>query len=733
MKHLFQILLLLVITAGYSQYKISGYVTNSRQQNIQGAIIHIEENNTETKSDTNGYFEFLSVPKGTHNIIFQALGYDLKTISISTLTSEITVNVELVEKAQHLDAVIVSTFYNKIQSQNVMKVEHASLNELNEKGSISLINGLTNLPGVSQISTGNAIGKPVIRGLSGNRVLVYSQGVRMENQQFGEEHGLGLNSNGIESVEVIKGPASLLYGSDALGGVVYFNPEKYAPQSQQITHVEQTCFSNTQGTSTSLGYKITPSKFKFLVQGNFTSHADYKIPSGDKITNTRFIEKDFKAGMGYSNSKFATDFRYNYNQLHLGLPEANIENAGLRTPLFPQQKVANHLLSVNQKIYFKNSKIEADFGYSINDRKEIEAPDEVALSMKLQTASYTLKYFMPKKNRWEHIFGMQGMRQNNTNFGTELLIPNAQVNDFGIFATTNYSWNSSVLQGGIRYDSRNISTATHGIANEEGYFESIDTHYSSLNASLGYKTNVSRFLTTRINVASGFRAPNLAELTSNGIHEGSNRFEIGNAALKNEQNFQVDVNIEYKSEHVEAFANGFYNHIDQYIYIQPTGSQLSGNDVYEYVQNNAQLYGSEIGIHVHPHPFDWLHITSSFENVIGTQADNFLPLIPANQWKNNIQISMKNTPWYTDGFIAAFFNYTFKQNKIGVFETQSNDYLLVNLALGGKISWGNTRYKLRLNANNLFDKTYINHLSRFKNDGIVSIGRNILLAINFDL
>jgi iron complex outermembrane receptor protein len=330
----------------------------------------------------------------------------------------------------------------------------------------------------------------------------------MENQQFGEEHGLGLNSNGIESVEVIKGPASLLYGSDALGGVVYFNPEKYAPQSEQMTHVEQTYFTNTQGTSTSLGYKITPSKFKFLAQGNFTSHADYKIPSGDKITNTRFIEKDFKAGMGYSNSKFATDFRYNYNQLHLGLPEAAIENSGLRTPLFPQQKVANHLLSVNQKIYFKNSKIEADFGYSINDRKEIEAPDEVALSMQLQTASYTLKYFMPKKNRWEHIFGMQGMNQNNTNFGAELLIPNAQVNDFGIFATTNYSWNSSVLQGGIRYDSRNISTAAHGIASEEGYFEAVDKHYSSLNASLGYKTNVSRFLTTRINVASGFRAPN---------------------------------------------------------------------------------------------------------------------------------------------------------------------------------------------------------------------------------
>ncbi len=733
MKNLFKIVLLLVTTAGYSQYKISGYVTNSQQQKVQGVIIYMEENNAETKTDERGYYEFLSVPKGQHKIIFQALGYDIKTVFVSTLASENTLNVELVEKTQHLDAVIVSTFYNKIQSQNVMKVEHASINELKEKGSISLIDGLTTLPGVSHISTGNSIGKPVIRGLSGNRVLVYSQGIRMENQQFGEEHGLGLNGNGIESVEVIKGPASLLYGSDALGGVVYFNPEKYAPQSQQMTHVEQTYYSNTQGSSTSMGYKATPSKFKFLAQGNYTSHADYDVPNGNRIINTRFIEKDFKSGIGYSNSKIATDFRYNYNNLNLGLPEEDIENSGSRNPLFPKQVVANHLLSLNQKVYFKNSKIEADFGYSINDRKEIEAPNEVALSMKLNTISYNVKYCMPKMNRWETIIGVQGMDQTNTNFGEELLIPDAKIADFGAFATTNYSWNSNVLQAGIRYDNRKISTSTHGIEGEDGYFEALNKQFNSFNASLGYKTNLSNSLSTRINIASGFRAPNLSELTSNGVHEGSNRFEIGNSSLKNEQNFQLDVNLEYKSEHVEVFVNGFYNHIHQYIYIRPTGSQLSGNDVYQYVQNNAQLYGSEIGIHVHPHPFDWLHITSSFENVIGTQADNYLPLIPANQWKNNLRITLKNSPWYTDGFVAAFFNYTFKQNNISAFETKTHDYLLVHLAMGGKISWGKTKCTLRLNANNLFGKTYINHLSRFKNDGIVAMGRNILIGLNFDL
>ena len=733
MKNIFKILLLLVSTAGYSQYKISGYVTNSRQQNLQGVIIHMEENNVETKSDEKGYYEFISVPKGQHKIIFQAIGYDIKTVLLSTLSSENTLNVELLEKAQHLDAVIVSTFYNKIQSQNVMKVEHASINELKEKGGISLIDGLATLPGVSQISTGNSIGKPVIRGLSGNRVVVYSQGVRMENQQFGEEHGLGLNVSGIESVEVIKGPASLLYGSDALGGVIYFNPEKYAPFQEKSADFEQQYFTNTQGTSTTFGFKASPSNFKFLVRGNYTSHADYKVPSGDRIINTRFIEKDFKSGIGYSNSKIATDFRYNYNNLNLGLPEEDLENSGFRNPLYPKQEVDNHVLSLNQKVYFKNSKIEGDFGYSLNDRKELEAPDEIALSMKLKTASYNVKYFFPKMNRWESIIGMQGMDQTNTNFGEELLIPDANVKDFGAFATTNYSWDSNVLQAGIRYDNRKINTSTHGIEGEEGYFEAIDKQFNSFNASLGYKTDLSSYISTRINVASGFRAPNLSELTSNGVHEGSNRYEIGNSELENEQNFQVDLNLEYKSEHFEWFVNGFYNHVDNYIYITPTGAEIDGNDVYNYVQNNAFLFGGEAGIHFHPHPYDWLHFTSSFESVTGKQDDNFLPLIPANQWKNNIRAEFEYRNWLKKGFTSLFLNYTFAQNNLSEFETKTHDYLLVNFAIGSTIKMAKTEFRWNVNANNLLDKNYVNHLSRLKADGINNMGRNIIVSLNFDL
>lgn len=733
MKSFFNMALLLFSMASFSQYKISGYVTDANNQKLQGVVVHVEENNIETTTDDSGYYEINALPKGQNKIIFNYIGFETKSEMVYTDKAIQVLNVQLVEKEQHLDEVIVSTLYNKIQSQNVMKVEHASVNSLKQKGATTLIDGLATLPGVAQIATGNSIGKPVIRGLSGNRVLVYSQGIRMENQQFGEEHGLGLNASGIESVEVIKGPASLLYGSDAIGGVIYFNPEKYASLHEKVTLLEQQYFTNTQGTATTFGFKASPSNFKFLVKGNYTSHTDYKVPNGDRIINTRFIEKDFKAGIGFANSKLATDFRYNYNNLNLGLPEEDIENSGFRNPLFPKQEVDNHVLSLNQKLYFKNSKIEADFGYSLNDRKELEALNEIALSMKLQTASYNLKYYLPKMGKWEAIIGTQGIHQINTNFGEELLIPNAEVNDFGVYATTNFAWKTNVLQAGLRFDNRNVNTTTHGIVGEEGYFEGINKQFTSFNASLGYKTNVLESITTRINIASGFRAPNLSELTSNGVHEGSNRYEIGNATLKNEQNIQFDLNLEYKSEHFEWFANGFYNHINNYIYIAPTGAVIDGNNVYNYVQNNAQLYGSEVGIHFHPHPYDWLHFTSSFENVIAKQDGSNLPLIPANQWKNNIKAEFEYGNWFKEGFASMFLNYTFKQNNFGEFETKTNDYFLVNFALGGKVAYRKTNFNLSVNANNMLNKTYVNHLSRLKADGINNMGRNIILSLSFAL
>jgi iron complex outermembrane receptor protein len=718
-----------------AQNSVSGTVTDNTKQPVIGASVYIPELHKGTTTDANGKYSFKNLPNGTLKLSFEYVGYKSQNLEIPKLQKENTLNVQFETSTFQMDEVIVSTGFNKIQSQNVMKVEHATMRDLEKKGTSTLIEGLATIPGVSQVATGTSIGKPVIRGLSGNRVLVYSQGVRIENQQFGDEHGLGLNGAGVESVEVIKGPASLLYGSDALGGVLYFNPEKFAEAHTFKADFNQKLFSNTLGSNSSLGIKTSTENWKFLARGSYNTHSDYQISGGDRVTNSRYNETDFKTGIGYSNAAFSTVLRYNFNKLDLGIPEEGIaEQSKSKNTIFPRQGVDNHLLSWNSVIYLKNSKLDVDLGYIANDRSEFEDSNEASLQMKLKTFNYNAKYHFPKMGNFESIVGIQGMHQTNTNFGEEYLIPDATTNDFGIFGTTNYEWGKNVLQGGLRYDNRNVTTIAHGTPGEEGSFEAIDRSFDSFNASLGYKTNLTDNLTMRLNVASGFRAPNLAELSSNGVHEGTYRYEIGNADLKTEQNLQTDLNLEYGNSHFEFFINGFYNHINNYIYVSPTGEQLEDNDVFQYVQSNAKLYGGEIGLHLHPHPLDWLHYETSFETVTGKkQNEDYLPFIPANSWNNSIRTEFKIKNWLEEGFASFNVNTTFNQNNVSGFETASKGYTLINLGLGGKVKWGKTAFDVNLNANNLFDKKYIAHLSRLKNDGIPNIGRNIVLGVNFNL
>ncbi|MGV3695870.1 TonB-dependent receptor [Flavobacterium sp.] len=733
MKSLYTVLFMGLTLVASAQNKIIGTISDKDNKPLPNVIVSMPEIHKEVISDDNGNYTLNNLPNGTFKVVYSFVGYTTKILSVSISEREIVQNILLEESTIHMDEVIVSTAFNKLQSQNVMKVEHATLKSLQQKGAATLVEGLATIPGVSQVSTGTSIGKPVIRGLSGNRVLVYSQGVRLENQQFGEEHGLGLNDAGVESVEIIKGPASLLYGSDALGGVLYFNPEKFAKPNEFKTDFSQRFFSNTYGSNSSLGLKASTENWKFLARGSYNTHADYQIADGERVTNTRFNETDFKTGIGYSNSSFSSVLRYNFNRLDLGIPEDGIgEQSTSRSTLYPKQAVDNHILSLHNNFYFRNSKLDADLGYIFNDRSEFEDSSVAVLHMKLRTLNYDLKYYFPKFGKVETIVGIQGMHQTNTNSGEELLIPDAETTDFGIFGTANYEFGRNVIQAGLRFDNRQISSETHGTLGNEGYFEAIDRSFDSFNASLGYKTNLADDFTLRLNIASGFRAPNLAELTSNGVHEGSNRYEIGNASLDNEQNLQTDLNLEYKSSHFELFANGFYNHINNYIFISPNGNVIDGNDVYDYVQANAKLYGGEAGIHFHPHPLDWLHFTSSFETVIGKKdnGDN-LPLIPANKWNNTFRGEFEIKNWWQEGFASINIESTFAQNNNSEFETRTSDYTLINLSVGGKVVIGKSTFNLNLNANNLFDKAYTSHLSRLKADGIPNIGRNIVLGINF--
>ncbi|MCL6295939.1 TonB-dependent receptor [Jejuia spongiicola] len=748
MKLFLNTLLLIAVTSLYSQNTIKGTVIDAdTKQGLALVNIYLTDIEKGTYTNEQGFFSIENLPSGTYNIVVSIIGYGTKSLDV-TIPIKDNISISLSPSAIEMEDIIISTPFHKLQSDNVMKVERKTIKDLKSSGSVTLADGITNIAGVESITTGLGIGKPVIRGLSSNRVLVYTQGVRLENQQFGAEHGLGISNSGIESVEVIKGPASLLYGSDALGGILYLNPERFANSNSSSGDLSATYYSNTQGFSTNAGYKSSVNNFKFLFRGNLTEHSDYNTKSY-RVTNTRFREQDFKAGIGYQNNAFKTDFRYNVNNSKLGIPEEIGEQSKNKTPLLPFQNITNHVFSSKTSMFFNGSKLDVNLGYIYNDRKEFEEhhdhdedehedeehedeehedeheEDEIleaALHMKLKTFNYDVKYSLPKLGKFETIVGIQGMNQINSNYGEEQLIPDATTNDFGILATSHIHFEKVDIQLGARYDNRNIDV-----------LNGINRTFNSYNGAFGIKKSITQNITARINLATGFRAPNLSELTSDGTHEGTNRYEIGNNDLKSEQNFQTDIALEFKNEHFEVFANGFYNNINNYIFLSPDGNIIDNTPVYLYLQSDAKLYGGEFGLHLHPHPLDWLHFESSFETVTGKQKnDDYLPLIPANSISNIIRVEFDND-WIKKGYAFAKLKSTFKQNNISAFETNTQGYNLLSAGIGGSFSVFNNELSIALSGNNLTNKSYINHLSRLKPDGIFNMGRNINLELTYNL
>ena len=369
-------------------------------------------------------------------------------------------------------------------------------------------------------------------------------------------------------------------------------------------------------------------------------------------------------------------------------------------------------------------------GFTDNDRKEFEeSSNEPALAMKLNTYTYNMKWYSPDiKDNLNLIIGTQGMYQTNRNSGEEILVPDATTSDMGVFAIINYEWNDIQFQGGIRSDYRNISTK-EVLSPPDDIIPAITNNYNSINYSGGVVYPLGK-TTFRANFSSGFRAPNTSELLSNGVHEGTNRFERGNVNLKSENTTQIDFTFDYQNEYLSFSINPFYNTIQNFIYLSPADTVIDGAPVYEYLQTKAILFGGEAGIHYHPFGLFWLHVESNFSTVFAEDiANNPLPLIPASKVNSMVkaEISHKGKVKIKDVFCQHI--YRFRQDRTGIFETPSEDYHLLNLGLNLEIATKNQPLEISTGVNNLLNTNYIDHLSRFKTMSIPNQGINFYVGL----
>ncbi len=737
-RHLFSAMRLIVAVLlvvggtwrGVGQTLSARVLDQETQEPIAFAEVYFVDLEAGTTTDLNGIFHIEHFAQKMLHLQITYVGYQTLDVTVPVWASGKPRIFYLVPSHFKLEEVVVSALGSKLQRDNVVSIAQMKVEEIQRTNPLTLAQALSNIPGVEQNNTGVGIGKPVIRGLSGNRIVTYADGIRVENQQWGEEHGLGVGDIGIDRVEVIKGPASLLYGSDALGGVLYFVSERYAEHNSIEGFVESKAISSTWGSLNKLGLKYHKGALKYNVFGAYDAHSDYEISDGQRLSNSRFDAGNIKTAVGFNKGPWITNLRYSFLRNNFGIVEEALYGSSRKKNFeLPFQRIDDHKLSWENTFVIGASKLEATIGTSYNYRQEFEDDaSAAALGLKLRTTTYDAKWHSPVWGKhFDFVFGLQGMSQSNVNTGMDILIPDARTKDIGGFSVMNAAWGRWQFQAGVRADRRHILTREDRDAGH--LFPAYDHSFSGVTYSAGAVYSESRHR-LRWNISSGFRAPTTSELLSDGVHEGTVRYEMGSLTLRAEHATQIDASWDYKREHLSISVDPFYNFIQDYVHLTPTNETKDNFPVFRYLQSQATLYGGELGVHYHPHQWHWLHVQSNYSMVRAEdQAGSPLPLIPQNKINTTLAAELSTPGRINIKRLFVQHIYKFAQDRIGLFETPTPSYHLINTGIKLETAYRGAKIECRAGINNILNKAYIDHLSRFKPLGIPAPGRNIYLGV----
>jgi iron complex outermembrane receptor protein len=719
----------------YAQNLLKGKVTDQDNLPLSGATIFLPELNKGTMADKNGLYILSGLPSGKIKIQVSYIGYTSKIETIILQDSETELTVTLETTTIRTEEIVVTGGYSSTQHENAIKIEALKLEYSDIKPTPNLTDIITKIPGVNMISKGSGVSKPVIRGLSMNDILVLNNGVRFENYQYSDHHPLGIDEFGIEDIEVIKGPSSLLYGSDAIGGVINFIKEKPAPIGTIEGDYNLQLFSNTLGISNNFGLKGSSQHFFGGIRLGQKSNSDFLQGGGDFVPNTRFKEYSIKLNTGFTGRYGTFRLFYDYSRQNLGLAEEEaieaIAKRGRNIEIFYQQ-FNTHLLSTQNKLYLGKMKLDFNSAYQNTELIHFGEPSVYEIQMRLATLTYDAKLYLPSDKNSEYIVGYQGMYQNNLNLNDRetKLLPDASIFNNSIFFLLQKTFfNKLKFQTGLRFDDKSINTIALGDAGQPDYREALDKRYNSFSGSLGATYSISEKFLLRSNLASAYRTPNLAELTSNGQHE--TRYEIGDKNLIPEKSYEIDLSMHYHVDNLTIDLAGFYNNINNYIFISPTGDTTNnGIYIYEYQQNNSYLYGAEAGIHFHPEAMKWLHLLTTFSSVTGKQKNGSnLPFIPAKKIYMELRAEKESLAFLNKAFLMVTSTSVFKQENIASEETPTNAYTLMDISIGGQIKVRDQFISISLGATNIFDRLYIDHLSTLKEVGFFNPGRNFTMTL----
>ncbi len=788
---------------------LTGKITdNLTGEAIPGATVYIPELKTGTLADINGIYIIENLPKVKIIIQVSFLGYKslVENIDLATISSRDFILEQAITEMNEV-LVIGSSRSTEITRTPVPMITVSS-RELQQNLYSNIIDAIAKLPGVSAVTTGPNVSKPFIHGLGFNRVLTLFDGVRQEGQQWGDEHGIEIDENMIDRIEIVKGPASLTYGSDALAGVVNLLPAQPVQDGTIKGHLETSYQTNNGLFGTHAAF--AGNKNGFIWEG-VVSHkqaTNYQNRFDGRVYGTAFNETDLSGYTGLHKQWGYSDLNFSLFDDLQEIPDGSRDSVTRKftkqiteadtfrpivsdseldsykiTPL--HQHVQHFRIYSTNNFIIGNSKLGLIMGYQQSIRREYshpEDPDIPGLFLDLKSLTYDIKYIIPESKGWETTIGINGMYQQNTNSGTEFVIPDYNQFEIGPFFLATKTIGKLDLSAGARSDVRIFRNDGMYIRPnpQTGYdmqvslpdttfaghpFYSFKHTFSGVSGSFGVTYNITKKFLVKGNIARGFRAPNIAEISANGVHPGTLIFQIGNTALKPEFSLQEDFGISYRSDHVSGNLEMFINNITNYIFNQKLLNHLGqdsvitgGNQTFKYQQAKAQLYGWEANLDIHP--YDWLHFENSISvtyalNKGGSgiqinDSSKFLPFIPPLHTNTELRANIKKMFKHLNStYIKIGVECFGKQDRVYLAdntETPTSGYVLFNAGVGADITnhQGKVLFSINILGNNITDVAYQSHMSRLKyfeeypnnpsgRSGIYNMGRNISFKLTMPL
>ena len=706
---------------------VGGRIVSRDGAPITGATVAITELNRAVNSAADGRFRFDAVPAGRYTLTVRKLGYQKRASTITVDAATVDVTIVLDAGSVVIEPVNVTAL--RIPMDVVASPLSTSIltgDDVHPNSGISLAHSVNQLAGVRNVSTGGQVGKPMIRGLFGPRVLVLTDGSRLEDYSWSDEDGPSVDARLAQRIEVIRGPASVLYGSEALGGVVNVIPAElpFSPEGLSTRRGALEAYGGSNNTEVGSAGMIEGTNGRYgwrgLATGRFA--LDMNTPRG-KLQNSSFFAVNGEGAFGFNSAHGNTTIRAAHYGGDFHLLEASGPEVGDTTGGPVRQTLDDRVQLTNNYVVSSALRFETKAQYQRHALTEVSddcqpAPGQTTCAKVKDQQAFGLVLNTGTADFLAHhtlgalsgTVGVSTMYQLSSTSGPIFLVPGATTKSVGAFSFEQLTFGAVSLVGGVRGDTRSLSSD----ASVPLSLAADSRNWSAFTGDVGFVIRPIPELGIVANLGTGWRAPTLFDLYTHGPNAADARYEIGNPALKSERDHSIDGGLRWASPRVRAEATVFQNSVDDYIFTSPGIDSIGGLRVFRLTQANARLTGAEFSGSVDVLPELSLRASHDFVKGVARATDAPLPLMPPPRSRVGANLHWSALSWAQRASIGAELEVNQKQTRLDAYDVPANAYTLLNVDMSVERIFRTRPTRFDIDVRNATNTTYTDFLSRYK-------------------